>query len=1466
MSQTYNINNIISKSGIVQDNNDKYIAYSDQSIDLSYDATNAEQGFGLSDGDIVQIKWFFEKNNQRVRLNDGDYNDKDGQKIGVIEDNEIILNANKFSLNPLTLKDVFTNSVNELGDIKIEVLANVVIDRELNNFSNPAFSSEWNIQVKHPYDSTKDDSTTETFNADKYQSRPFFGRITAVDGDVLTLDRTWNEYIDFYDAIPVKESLAFSAFDSWDIVHKFQDSRDLSTYLHLGDDRVALITNTREDKQTFKIYPYGTLLKLYEPLPEDIDESSNVYVVRELLPQKTEVVDLIPYEQEEEDLLVLRQPDLDNIDSPITNRSTDFKTYSDLITSDSKLQQKIINKYLSGSQKPVELNIDYSNYENFVNFSSAKKRLENFKYKLQQIESFTAESSSFAALNDGATEALAFEQKIQNEINNFDGYESYLYNVSSSYVSSSIGVFNNASVPKTGSGTYADPFVPVSSSNSQFTDWFGSVAGRTGQVHSASLYDIDNPNRLVNLLPQFVREDVENKQFLDFMDMVGQQFDELYVYITAMAKITDRQNDISEGFSPDLIFNLSKALGFDVQDGKDLLDLSRVGFGQKASGSAFELYTSGSIDSPGEADISREITKRIISSMPYLIKTKGTINSLKGLMNCYGIPSSILRVREYGGLQKNNHKAQFEIARKFTKALGFQKSQYVETTWVDGSTGRKPETVELRFKSPTTGSDQVLVQKDTDWAIKLKDNNSADNFGTVSFMLSGSAGYKEVSSSLLPIYDGDFYQVMLRKTKVDTELFPFPSFETGSLVNPPFQPGTNSAERGEIEIVSSSNVAKKGSKSLRHRNTSIDGTSYTYFYRNPGDEFPTFSSAITDVSQHETYVFSAYAKASGSTVDSLGSLTLFELDSNENVVNWDEEFEFSTNEGGIKSSQRVGLNETEWKQIQVKKTMKFPNTAKLGLRFENNKPSSTIFWDDVSLRKVPNNTDTITDAFSYDLFVKKYEAGLDRILLSSKASLVISSSASQSYNANWTGSGNLFIGGNDTTPFSANKLSGSLMEFRLWTEPLEEEFFDVHVSNPKSYIGNTVSSSYTNLARRFSFDDDTSLSEGTGLLDTRPNQNSTQSGSARGFDGSNFFQPIIDKTKTIVPNQGPNRRMATKIRIENNALSGSGAVLERNKRFDQSSNDFAPIDSAKLGVYFSPVDVINEDIVSSFANLDFNKYLGDPRDNFSEKYRELSDISTEYFKKYTGRNSFWDYMHLIKFYDQSIFKQIRKLIPARAKAHLGTLIEGNLFERPKSPVQRNHPSFTQPSFEDTINVGIGEQENETSRSIVIVESEYPNYEATVDTNDRFFTPSLYRFTTNDNYEDRNLYISGSAKRGGPDKVFSEATGAIVLNSRLSTTNQEFKFFYTSSFHYDQSARILTDNYLNLYSSRSLVESDLDPGYQDILALNRTIYEGVKNTKETTIDGDLPVIVRTSAPTVATPVDFGISNLEIDEEN
>ena len=1301
---------------------------------------------------------------------------------------------------------------------------------------------------------------------------PFVSSITDIKNDEISLGTSWNELKEkLTNQIKEDYYLPIDTFRNVNITYNINDKRDLNTFLHFGDDKMLLTTNVKTDKETFEELPYSAIFKLYEPLPDDIEEKDKVYIVREILPQITETVELKPYDQEEEDVLVLRVPDSAQVESPITKRSTEFKNYDDLVTSDVRLQKEIEDKYLT--EKPTNLNIDYSNYDNFINFSSAEKRLKNFKYKVELLETYTAESASLVNISNSQRDLTDVDNKIRGVKKNFDGYETYLYSTKSSYVTSSIGEFPNASWPKAGSGSYEFPYAPITSSHTEFTDWYGSIASKTGQLYSASLYDIDNANRLVNLLPEHVKDDIQNNQFFDFLDMIGQQFDEIWSYTTAMAQVTDRQNDLSEGFSKDLVFNLAKSLGWTQRDGKDLLDLSRLGFGQKLSGTTYSLYTSGSLDSPPESDVSKEITKRLISSMPYLLKAKGTIGALKGVLNCYGIPSSILRVREYGGLQKSNHKAQFEIARKFTRALRFKTEQYVETSWDDdGDSNRKPETVEFRFRA-VSGSDQILVQKDTDWAIKLKDNDSTDNYGTVAFMLTGSFGLQEISSSLLPVFDGDYHSVMLRKTKIEPELFLFPSFETASLFNPPFIKGISNAENGDMQIVSSSDVAKSGTKSLVHINTSFDGSSFSKFYKKPPNDI-TDNIAATSVTPGETFVFSAYAKVSSSIVDSVGRLSLFELDSNEEVVNWDQEFEYSLQDGGIKSSEQVGLNETEWKQIVVQKTVKFPNTANLGVRFENVKPQSTIFWDDISLRKVSANTDSINDNFNYDLYVKKYEAGLDRIIHSSKSTLHITGSASQSYNASWTGSGDLFIGGHNTGTasgvFDAGRFGGSLMEFRLWTEPLEEQSFNLHVENPKSYVGNSPSSSYYNLVRRFSFDDNITLSDGDSIRDTSANQTTTQTGSAQGFSGENTFETVVDKTKTIVPNSGPNRRMATKIRLENNALSGSGASLSINERYDVSANDFSPLDSPKLGIYFSPVDVINEDIISSFANLDFNQYLGDPRDVFEENYSGLSNVSKQYFQKYTsGSATFWDYMHIIKYYDQSIFKQLKKLVPARAKTQMGTLIEGSIFERSKSPVQKNNPSVTQPFYQDTINVSrfvdtaaYGEQEQ--SGSTITIETEYPNYTGNIDSTATFRTPSLYTLnqSLHKYINDETLYISGSAKFGGPSKVFSEPTGSIVLDNRKSELNKQYKFYYTSSAHYAQSQLTSLDKYVNLYSSKSLVETDLDPGYQHITALNNSFYEGVKNTISTTTDGDYPVVIRVTSPTVAVPTDSTDTNLNI----
>ena len=201
----------------------------------------------------------------------------------------------------------------------------------------------------------------------------------------------------------------------------------------------------------------------------------------------------------------------------------------------------------------------------------------------------------------------------------------------------------------------------------------------------------------------------------------------------------------------------------------------------------------------------------------------------------------------------------------------------------------------------------------------------------------------------------------------------------------------------------------------------------------------------------------------------------------------------------------------------------------------------------------------------------------------------------------------------------------------------------------------------------------------------------------------------------------------------------------------------------------------------------------------------------------------------------------------------------------KSPVQRNNPSFTLPKYEKTINLtNFHYNEDpyaEESQSVLQIKTQYPNYEGTIDSSDTFEKPSLYKFDFNDNFDDRATYVSASVKFG-LDRVYQEVTGSIVLDQRLSQYNQEYKFFYTSSHDLARSQRYSIDNFVHLYSSKSLVESDLDTDYQYTTATRRLFYEGCKNTKETTPDGDLPIIIRTTSPTVAVPTDAADSNLKV----
>ena len=153
-----------------------------------------------------------------------------------------------------------------------------------------------------------------------------------------------------------------------------------------------------------------------------------------------------------------------------------------------------------------------------------------------------------------------------------------------------------------------------------------------------------------------LNQDTENNFFLDFMDMIGQQFDEIFVYTRHFTDINERTSKLSEGISKDIVEKLLKSVGIDVVNGNDLLILPQYLLGKDSDGT--DLF-----ETPQEK-VTEEIWKRILNT-PFFLKTKGTVRKIKGLMNCYGIPSSILRVREYGGPDKGT-RVSYEIKRKFT--------------------------------------------------------------------------------------------------------------------------------------------------------------------------------------------------------------------------------------------------------------------------------------------------------------------------------------------------------------------------------------------------------------------------------------------------------------------------------------------------------------------------------------------------------------------------------------------------------------------------------------------------------------------------------------------------------------------------------------------------------------------------------------------------------------------------------
>jgi hypothetical protein len=563
-------------------------------------------------------------------------------------------------------------------------------------------------------------------------------------------------------------------------INEFQNSSYYKDFLiNFGDNKLINAVNIALDTS---VSPYTILIKLYKPLPTEFIEKTSFWLVEEMSTPATFEVEVTP-DVIEEKIPFLRSANF-NIELDYTgNTLSDYYNNQDLVSNTSLFAyQQLLGKL---KDKGIKISVDYQEYENFIHFSSATRRLLNFVNKIQKVEDYNTEinyiknSPSYSGSISVSQSVYSIQQQLSDIILNFDDYEKFLYYESSS-----------KSWPKSGS---LKPYSLYPVGSQEVSYWLGSLDYNSiyygGQIYSASQYDGDNQNNLLYSIPEYLRIDDNSEEFNKFVEMMGQYFDSIWLYIKSITDLSIAKNNVNKGISKDLVYYALRSLGIKLYNSKANQSLYEYLIGSNESGSYanesdnYNTLISSSYDKISGEDIQKEILKRIYHNIPSLLKKKGTNDGIDDLISIYGIPYTVLSPTQFGGSDKSNQTVEY-VYDRFSYSLYNTSSSYVSIPWdtlyyptiPDGDLF-VPDTVEVRFKPDkntyyhTSSLIEVVSVGSTDrsFGVLIRPDSSLGHpYSKVEFYLNGNSGYYS-SSITLPIYNEDvsgdlsWWNIMIRR-------------------------------------------------------------------------------------------------------------------------------------------------------------------------------------------------------------------------------------------------------------------------------------------------------------------------------------------------------------------------------------------------------------------------------------------------------------------------------------------------------------------------------------------------------------------------------------------------------------------------------------------------------------------------------------------------------------------------------
>jgi hypothetical protein len=516
--------------------------------------------------------------------------------------------------------------------------------------------------------------------------------------------------------------------------------------------------------------PPTVLIKLLNPLPLQYTVNTLVSVVDEISNSKIYEVNTTPdpvpvvYPS-------LRGPNFDLDLDQLRVGPTPYYNFTEVTSFQGTFAPQLQQLLSQLSASNFQINIDYTDYNNFVHYSSAARRLEGFKYKLVNLEATTSLSASVAlsASPTAALDAAKYQSSINKIIQSFDGWEQYLYYNTGSF-----------SWPKQNS---TKPYIVQSVTSSESQTWYN------GNYDSASIYDENNQNYLLYTLPGYIAENDNNELAFQFVASIGQMFDDIWIHIKAITDLYQTKNALDKGISKDLVYFALQSLGINTYTDQDGNNQFQYLYGVNPDGTykpqvaSYQTLISASNYQLSGQDQQEGIYKRLYSNLPLLLKSKGTTRFNQYLNTIFGIPTTIMGAVEYGGVDKITSSFEYEYDR-FTYALQTSNSNNITIPWnyVSQSKARTtysdivPDGIEFRFKaSPSYATTQSLFYSGSNFKLDLYYTNTGSNgsiyantigdFGYIKFTL----GSTSVTSSAIPVFttgsndDTSWYNVLVQR-------------------------------------------------------------------------------------------------------------------------------------------------------------------------------------------------------------------------------------------------------------------------------------------------------------------------------------------------------------------------------------------------------------------------------------------------------------------------------------------------------------------------------------------------------------------------------------------------------------------------------------------------------------------------------------------------------------------------------